>query len=438
MGVDVYEPYASEPHVRSSRISAELQRLAPHYGFSAADNVVFARGLISATVDHVVVDRFGVLIIDAEPHEGAAILGTDTDTQWTATYSTGQVKEFRNPLYVNGGSENLVRQALADHGVNLEPAEVRSAVVFVGADISRLSLVEVNALKVRTAETIADIFESRYANPTSTGRLTGADIDRIMTLVAERAQEAAFEEPPPGPWSADPAVVAANRVAMIVPPPTVASGAGYNSTMQVELAGHHGGTESGPTTRSALLTLGTIVVIVLLLVAWFVFYAQLQSGDVTAWTATFVLLVALAELVSANIAAARRSSGKPVPGGGVAGVVRFIARLIGVALVVAAGWMFLAGGFSERMGESIANMLESRANSGNAAIVETPGVRIAKRRLRERAPRVYRSVTNRDAPSIHPQGNGTTSYTWSYTPQGASEATSFTITLDASGKVVSP
>jgi hypothetical protein len=437
-GSTVYDPVASPPHPRSSRISAELKRLAPQYEFSVADNVVFTRGLISAAVDHVVVDRWGVLIIDAELHEGASILGTDTDTKWTATFQGGQVTEFRNPLYLNTGNENLVKQALADAGVSLEPNEIRSAVVFAGADISRLSLVEVTAAKVKSVERVAEVFEARRTFPPNAGRLTGADIDRIMTMVAERAQNPYFDEDETaGPWQADPAVVVSTQAALSVPPPTTRLENSGPRTL--ELAGHHTGPADGPSLRSALLTLGTIVVIILTVVAGIVFYPQLQAGSTVAWTAALVLAVALAELVAANIAAAPRNAGKPRPGGTAGGVVRFVLRLLLVFVLIAAGWAFVAGGISERLGERlVAGFGPDDTVGSSAATPPSPGLIAAKKRLREKAPQVYKNVSNLNSPSVYEGVGGKTSYTWTYTPKNASEPASFTLTIDTDGKIVSP
>ena len=430
----VYDPSESAPRTASSSVAAELGRLSAHYGFSVVDHVVFTRGLISAVVDHIVVDRYGIVIVDAELHVGATILGTDTGTKWTATFLNGQVAEFRNPLYLNAGNENLVKQALADLGVKLEPSEIRSVVVFSGADISRLSLVEVNTLKVKTTESLSEYFDARYTLPPNNGRLTGPDIDRVVSTVAAYAQVVPTEEEVVGPWHADPAVVAAAALVMPASRPPSLSDAAFR--MPGELAGHHTAEAEGPSLRAALLTLGTILASILALVAGVVFFPQLQAGSTTAWTATLVVLVALAELAAANIAAARGAAGKTRSSGGIGGGARFLARLALVFLLVAVGWFFIAGGVAERIGATLAAQFEPPTQVGSTPI--NPGVMVAKRRLKVKAPQVYKTVINLNSPDIHPETEGRISYTWSYTPRGASVPASFTLTIDAQGKVVSP
>lgn len=432
----MYDPFESMPRTAGgSRISSELRRLAAHYGFAVADNVVLTHGLTSVAIDHVVMDRYGLLIIDSEPHEGAYIVGTDTDSKWVAMHSNGQAIEFRNPLLLNAGNENLVKQLLAGYGIQLDPTEVRSAVVFVGADISRLSLVEVNSLKVRVVEALVDIFEARYGFPPNSGRLTGADMDRITSTVMSFSQVLPLEDEADTRWQPGPVVPTSVSTIGVPPPPTRAEGS-YRASGQ--LAGHHGGTTEGPTVRAALLTVGTILVIILTLMAGWVFFPQLQAGSTTAWTVAVVLLVALAELVAANIASAPRNAGVPRKGGVVGGAVRFVGRVLAVFVFVALMWVLVAGGQAEKLGETIAAKLEGRwpKTTQPVAAPVRPGMAIAKKRLKEQAPEVYKSATDLNSPSIVPGRGGTTSYTWSYTPKGASAPASFTLTIDIDGNVV--
>ncbi len=196
------------------------------------------------------------------------------------------------------------------------------------------------------------------------------------------------------------------------------------------------GASAGPSLRSALLTLGTILLIILTVVAGVVFFPQLQAGSTAAWTVALILFVALAELIAANVAAAPRNAGKPRPGGLAGGTVRLALRVVLVFLVVAAAWAFIAGGVADRIGASLTAQFDSPVEL--ASQPTDPGVIVAKRRLKQVAPRVYKSASNINSPSIHPQTEGRISYTWSYVPQGSSVPASFTLTLDVEGKVVAP
>ncbi len=439
----VYDPFAHAPQVsRESRIAAELERFTGRHGFTVIDNVVFNRGLVSATVDHVLIDRFGLMLIDAELYEGAYVQGGDTDNLWSATYPDGRTEEFRNPLYLSTGNENVVKQVLAAKGIKLDASQIRSAVVFDGADTSRLNLVEVSAAKVKSAAQVGEIVDARYGFPPNNGQLTQADLARITgevralsrALPSDGAALAADED---APWSSDPAVVAAAaRMSVVAPPPPMRPDQ-ETFRRTAELSGHHSGGSGGPSLRSALLTLGTIVVIVLTLIAGSLFFPQLQAGSTLAWTVAFVLLVAIAQLVASNIAAARKQPSPRHPGWLVAA---FALRVLVVGVFVGGLWLLIAGGAADSLGEMLASKFASRSPGVTKPVKAptNPGVIVAKRRLREIRPDVYKTATNLNSPKITPEPDARTAYTWQYSAAGSSTPLSFTLTIDLQGKVVSP
>ena len=171
-GSNVYDPFASTSNdAHGSLIAAELERLGSHYGFSLISDASLTYGFVSADIDHVVVDRYGVLIINAEWREDAAIVGSVQDNRWLATFADGRVTEFPNPLRQSAGAEDIVRQALGERLVILEPDQIGSVVVFINADISRLAQMETGSTKIVTLERLADMFEGRYNFPSNNGSL---------------------------------------------------------------------------------------------------------------------------------------------------------------------------------------------------------------------------------------------------------------------------
>jgi hypothetical protein len=436
----VYDAQNAPKAAPAGRVAARLGELAQHYGFSFVNRVALTRGLVTASIDHVIVDRYGVLLVDVEQYEGAAIRGSDTGNQWAATFPDGQVTEFRNPLYLSAGNENLARQALSDRSIVLEPGQIRGAVLFVGADTSQLSLVEVSALKVRTLEHIVDMFEARYNSPPNSGQLTAPDIAHIVSVIGELTEAAVIDEEQAGSWHSDPAVIASTQAALSVPPPPP-SRADEGMARPAELAGHLSGVSAGPSARAAFLTVGTILLIVLALVAGILFLPQLQSGSPLAWTAALVLFVGIAELVSANIAAAPGNARKARGPGSAGGVARFVVRLLLVFAFVAVCWLFVAGGVGQRLGDMIGERFNptSRGSVTSSGQPISPAVVAAKRRLREKAPQVYDSALDLNSPQVSTKTDGSTAYTWSYVPPGlsASQAASFTLTIGANGQVIS-
>lgn len=436
----MFEPYATE---RASAfrgpVSKELERLSDHYGFVAIDNVVFTRGMISVVVDHVLVDRYGLLIIDDEDRTGSYITGADADKEWTAVFSAGQTSRFGNPLYLNVGNENVVRQALADASVTLDSSQLRSAVVFIGADLSKLTLVEVNAMKVVGVEHVGDVLEARYNFPPNNGQLTQEGVDRIVSLVSSHARplDDEYEPEVDVPWAQDPAVVAANRSLAarerVIVPEAPMRGSTGAFVSPVELAGHLTGAGDAPSLRGAFVTMGTIVVIVLALGAGVAFLPQLQAGAIAVWTAALVVLVAIAELVAASISAVprrdgtsrRRSAGRIIGG--------FLVRLVVVSAFVGGMWVLVAGGGAQTFGEKIASQFQPAMQAVVLPKNTGPSVEVARKTLLQRYPEAFKMVSDVDKPVVDKLANGRVTYTWQYT----GGAGSFTLTLDSAGRMVS-
>jgi len=438
MGADVDDSYANAPAGAAGRVKAELSRLQALYDFALVDNTVFVRGLINAAVDHVVVDSYGVILIGVESHEGASILGTDTGNKWTAAFFNGQVADFSNPLYICTGNENLVRQTLAEDGLALDPGAVRGIILFPGADISHLSLIDASATKIKTTEGLADLFERRSHPSVAVARLSDTEIERVVACVRRYVREIPDQDDSRLRWHDDPAVVASNAEAMMVASPSSHEGNHYRSAG--ELAGGQAGTMEAPSVRAALLTLGTIVVIVLTVVAGLVFFPRLEAGSTIAWTVTLVVFVGIAELVAANIAAVSRR-GRPRLLTGFLGVaVRFVARLAVAFVLVAALWVLVVGGVAQWLGESAsARFLPLYSPEVQRTVAPSgPGVVVARNRLRAVAPDVYRAATNLNSPEIAKISAVRTSYTWSYIPTDSPTPERFTIVLDIEGRVVSP
>ena len=122
-------------------LSEELERLAPTYGAKVLNNLLLhVEPGITARLGHVIVDRFGALIIDARVAEGAVVIGSEAERRWKARHPDGQTHEFVNPLVRSREHETVVRQALRETGNWFGPDYVRSAVVFSDADLSELTL----------------------------------------------------------------------------------------------------------------------------------------------------------------------------------------------------------------------------------------------------------------------------------------------------------
>lgn len=142
-----------------------LQGLQFEHQFAVLNDVLIAkrtgRGLITAQLDHVVIDQSGVLVIETKARNGALLRGTYADKNWTAIYSAGKKQTFQNPLKQNEQHLNLLHQILRDTGFELPLDRVRGLVVIAGADVSALELDSVSALRIATPDGLAQSFADR-------------------------------------------------------------------------------------------------------------------------------------------------------------------------------------------------------------------------------------------------------------------------------------
>lgn len=163
-------------------VAAELERIAPQYGLTVLNDLLLKVGPMTAQLDHVLIDRFGVLIIESKVRRGATIKGSDVQKQWTACYPGSRNVTFQNPLVQNREHENAVRQALRQAGNALNPDFVKSAVVFAEADLSQLELDSLARSRVAGLDGVEGLIRARHDFAVNDGSLSGADVASLAGL----------------------------------------------------------------------------------------------------------------------------------------------------------------------------------------------------------------------------------------------------------------
>ncbi len=446
------------------QVSQRLRSLAPRYGFEFRDKVLLKRRGITAECDHILVDRFGILIIETKVRN-AMILGTSTDKTWTAMYH-GKGKKFQNPLLQNMQHQSIVRQVLSDAGEVLSADQVKRAVVFVGADLSRLDLEAADTYRVKDVEHLEEILSGRDSFPPNDGCLGPDDVARIVTLVdrLNQAGEAAVEDAhaayrggaiPSGtaarsvkeqPRAHAPhgSGQAASKSSAAAPSLTAAVPGGhrYSNPSTVEFSGRHYQHDFSLRPFAyfvagvlAVALLGWIGVLVVVGVS-----RMTPVGWLVVLVAGMIFLQAL--LPSGRGRARGRARAASASSGG------FGRRLVAIAV---AGLMFLglavffSSGAADRVIQAAVAMMAPKSTLiGSApgalpASAPTPGLPIAKARLKESNPKVYSAASNLDSPQVKSNSGGTTSYTWTYVQkvnQSTVRAVLYTLTLDISGRVI--
>lgn len=416
-----------------AQMRAELERLASRRGFTVLNDVLIGKRTgsrtLTAQLDHVVTDELGILVIETKVRRGATIRGTYADSKWTAVYPGGKTQTFLNPLRQNEQHLNLLHQVLKDTGVDLGLDRIRGLVVFVDADLTHLALDSVTALRVTDIRDLEDWFAQRYdfmvqtpLSPQMTARI--ADTVRALDR------------------SDDPAFVQAHS----------ASRAGGR---QAALAGRASDSEapgstfgaSGPQSILRKLRIPLFVAAACFF-AWAVWALATGNAPAWLWIALLLVLSGFAEEGSRTSRRRRRArrttSASDANGASRDGPFTELVNLVvRIGLAVALLWAFFTWG-PRLFDWWAASLTRQQTAPGPAATPQTPApepapdIELAKQRLKEAAPDVFRSLTDPHKPVVTRSGD-LFSYRWQYIRRSNNQAVSveeIEITLDQSGRIV--
>ena len=105
----------------------------PKKDYYVVNNITFDDGEKSAQIDHIIINRSGLIVIETKNRIGK-IFGKESDLNWTAVYNYGKKKAtFFNPIKQNEGHLKSLRKILDND------LEMHSIIVFTkSADIREI------------------------------------------------------------------------------------------------------------------------------------------------------------------------------------------------------------------------------------------------------------------------------------------------------------
>lgn len=63
-------------------------------------------------IDHCVVSKHGIFVIETKSHKGKKIYGSETGSEWTEYFANGHEEKFHNPLWQNYGHVEALKDVL--------------------------------------------------------------------------------------------------------------------------------------------------------------------------------------------------------------------------------------------------------------------------------------------------------------------------------------
>ena len=130
-----YEQAGKIGSIGERRVGDVLRAESAALGFRLIEDVLLLDDTTTTQIDHLVVDRFGVLVVETKCYS-ALIKGRSGDSHWTACYrGRGRRRErFQNPLRQNDRHRQNLQKVLLAYGVRLPDNYLQSLVVFAGGD----------------------------------------------------------------------------------------------------------------------------------------------------------------------------------------------------------------------------------------------------------------------------------------------------------------
>ncbi len=114
-------------------VHSALRRQLDETGFRILKDLTLPATDGSTQIDHVVISRFGVFVIETKNMQGW-IFGSADQTHWTQTLYRRKSR-FQNPVRQNYGHVKAVQAAL-----DLDADRIHSVVVFVGSAVPRTAM----------------------------------------------------------------------------------------------------------------------------------------------------------------------------------------------------------------------------------------------------------------------------------------------------------
>ena len=185
-----YDQASAIGNVGERRVADSLRAESAALGFRLIDNLLLIDDRTTAQLDHVIVDRFGILVVETKNYH-ALIKGKSDEQFWTACYSGKQRRRerFQNPLRQNDRHREMLHRVLGAFGTNLPSGYLQNLVVFAGGNLSQLSLDDADSMRVIPDRDIADYLRARCGDfPPNPGALDAEQVTDLISVLKSANQ----------------------------------------------------------------------------------------------------------------------------------------------------------------------------------------------------------------------------------------------------------
>ncbi len=414
------------------RVSETLNGLQAEFGFVMLDDVLIGsvgqRGSVTAQIDHVLIDQFGVLLVETKARNGALIKGTYAEKNWTACYPGRRNYAFQNPLHQNDQHIHLLHKLLKQKGFDHSLDRIRGLVVMAGCDTSQLELDSITASRVADIGEIRERLRMRH-DFVIQAPLTEDERAALTQAIFELDQSAndSLTKVHADHRSGQGSAATAPAAARAATPPRTGPARGATASPAKQPSGSTG------VSNRRLVAAGAVLALIVF-VGWGL--KRMLEGTSPLWVVLAILALAIALGGEEKKTRRRRSGGRrqrgPSPPQDPLAALKGLATAGFMMLVFLGVALWFLGSGARAMSESVFTGTSPGASAQQA------NVQLAKDRIREAEPDIYARITNADTPKVTSDGTNV-SYEWTYVVQPAAseiEIRSIRVTLDPSGRII--
>lgn len=184
--------------IGEARAARHLSKLSPEE-YSVINDVLITNGDRSSQIDHIVVSRFGIFVIETKNYKGW-IHGGEHSEYWTQSIYSDKFK-FRNPIIQNAGHIRALKNTLREypqaiyHSIvaftgSAELKNVYSSTPVIYGSQLRWTIQEQSTTRCLSAEQVADIVDklSGMSKPDKTAKKNHVQQARYQAYERERAE----------------------------------------------------------------------------------------------------------------------------------------------------------------------------------------------------------------------------------------------------------
>lgn len=145
---------------RGERIVADILSAYEGSDSRIVNNVLLDAVDDTTQIDHLYVDRFGILLVETK-HLGALIRGKSDEDKWTACYANGKKQVHQNPIKQNERHREKLTRVLQQHDMQVPAKYLQSQIVYTNGDVTQLELTSTDRARVVTADEFRHFMETR-------------------------------------------------------------------------------------------------------------------------------------------------------------------------------------------------------------------------------------------------------------------------------------